>query len=153
MKFRRLEKQYYAATVKRMNGLRQIQYRVDLERIFTNKFRIRTRLDYVFINDQGIKERGFNMFQDIRWQVLHTFTLHLRFGSFYTDSYNSCLYEYESDLPNVFASYPLTGAGNKWYVYFIWKCVEEIDLHIKYRQQHINEDRRRDLGLGLVFKW
>jgi hypothetical protein len=153
IKFRRSDRQYYPATVKLMYVLRQVQYRFDFERIFADKFRIKTRLDYVFINDQGTKERGFNMFQDIRWEVLQTFTVYLRFGSFYTDSYNSRLYEYESDLPNVFSSYPLAGAGSKWYVYFIWKCIEEIEFQVKYRQQNMNDDRRRDLGMCFVFKW
>ena len=61
-------------------------------------------------------ENGLLMYQDVRVRPGSRWSLALRWITFDTPSYDSRIYEFESDLPGILTTRPLYGKGVRWYV-------------------------------------
>ena len=124
--------------------------RIHFSRQFKTKVRIQTRLEKVFLNFFPYQDskNGINIYQDLSWYISKRLTLQIRFSAFETSDYDSRIYEYENDLPNVFSNYPLYGRGNKWYVMVTLNPVSKIKLWLKYHR--IVFDGVNAIGSGLT---
>ena len=119
--------------------------------------RLRTRLEHTFF--EGNDERGLLFFQDLIYYFGDGFSLNTRWSFFKTTSYDSRLYEYESDLPGSFSNTALSGNGNKFYLLFNWKMNNSIQIWTKWRyvvklnQQEtgdLKKELNRDLRLQMA---
>jgi len=143
-------------------------FRIQLKQSFTTKIRFQSRFEKVVLTyyPHQPAQKGINFYQDLYWQIVKPVTLKIRFSSFNTDDYNSRIYEYENDLPNVFSNYALSGRGRKWYVMATVKPTPHIKLWLKYRQitydgvesigsgaTTINGDIRQDIHLQMEFRY
>ena len=92
--------------------------------------------------------------------------MQIRFSAFETNDYDSRIYEYENDLPNVFSNYPLYGRGSKWYIMVTFKPVPKIKLWLKYHRiifdgvnaigsglTQINGNMRQDIHIQLEIRY
>jgi hypothetical protein len=90
----------------------------------------------------------------------------MRFSTFFTDDYDSRIYEYENDLPHVYSNHALFGKGSKWYVMVTIKPTAAIKLWLKYRRlvlegvESIGEgftkldgDMRQDIHFQLEYRY
>jgi hypothetical protein len=142
--------------------------RIQIKQYLSAKVRFQSRFEKVFLNYSSNfpHKTGINIYQDFYWQVLRSTTIQVRFSSFQSDDYDSRLYEYENDLPNVFSNYALYGRGRKWYVMVTIKPTPQIKLWIKYRRitfdgvetigsglTLINSDMRQDIHLQLEYQY
>jgi hypothetical protein len=114
----------------------QTNYRATLEYRSSIAFRVRTRLEVVNVRYQYSSkvERGFLAFHDIRYYPIPNLLVDARIMAFETDSYDSRVYEFESDLRGTFANPALFGKGVRWYLLTRYELGGFIDLWLKYAQ-------------------
>ena len=122
-------------------------YRLQLDYKPTKNFIFRTRWESTDI--QAIDEQGSYLFEDIHFLPNSSISIHIRFLFYRTDSYNSRLYEYESDLPGSYANYAVFGEGRIFYLLIKWKIYKQISIWIKYRYNNII---KRNLSPSIIRK-
>jgi hypothetical protein len=143
-------------------------FRIQLKQSFSTKVRIQTRLEKILLNYplSYLSKSGLNFYQDLHWQLFKQIAFRIRFSSFYTDDYDSRLYEYENDLPHVFSNFALYGRGRKWYVMITAQPTSKVRLWLKYRRitydgvnsigsgkMTIGGDMRQDVHLQVEFRY
>jgi hypothetical protein len=96
----------------------QSNYRVSFEWIASSAIRWRTRFERVRVDYSlsGSTATGLLVYQDVRWRLKKHLSIDGRVVVFETDSYDSRIYEYESELRGTFANPALFGKGIRLYV-------------------------------------
>jgi hypothetical protein len=143
-------------------------FRAQIKQHFSTKIRFQSHLEKVtlYYNPLRTVKSGINIYQDIFWQIIKPIRIQIRFSTFNTFDYDSRIYEYENDLPNVFSNYALYGRGRKWYVMLTLKPAPQIKIWLKYRRitfdgveaigggiTTINGDMRQDIHLQVEFQY
>ncbi|NQT25693.1 helix-hairpin-helix domain-containing protein [candidate division KSB1 bacterium] len=129
------------------------QVRVDLQSKLTKKWTLRHRLEWVCFSEPGrkpleiVRESGFLIFHEIRYQPFPALRISVRYTGFQSDSYDSRLYTYESDVPGGFSIPVLYGQGARHYILMDYKIRKWCRLGIKYSE--IYHDRESEWGSGL----
>ncbi len=121
--------------LQRRSGLRsQHNFRTSFELNASITFRWRSRFEWVNVRyaASGVRERGFLAYQDIRLYPALKWLLHARAIVFHTDSFDSRLYEFETDVPGSFSNPALFGKGYRWYVATRYEVATFLDLWMKY---------------------
>jgi hypothetical protein len=97
-------------------------------------FRWRSRIEVVSVDyrSTGGREKGILMYQDIRWSPLAHLQIDARAAAFQTDSYDSRVYEFESEPFGAVANPALFGKGLRWYLLTRYEIGAGIDLWVKY---------------------
>lgn len=113
------------------NVQRQYIYRLHLDYKPTKQLLLKTRWESTHI--QSFNENGSYLFEDIHFFTGSIFSIGTRILFYKTDSYNSRLYEYESDLPGSYANYAVYGEGKMYYLLLKWKIYNKISILFKYR--------------------
>ncbi len=122
---------------KRAIGERQQQnYRLTLQFTPSITFRWRSRVELVNVIPPGgaISEQGMLAFQDVRMIPFSKLLLNARVIMFDTDSFDSRVYEFETDLRGTFSNPALFGKGIRWYVVARYEIANWFDLSLKYAQ-------------------
>lgn len=127
------------------NPEKQNIYRIQLEYKPAKQLKFRTRWEYTSLN--VCEEHGSYLFEDIFLYPYSKFSLRTRLLFYRTDSYNSRLYEYESDLPGSYANYAVYGEGKIYYFILKWNIHKNISLWFKYRYNCIE---KRDLTPSIL---
>jgi len=168
MRYHITSSNFYSSNVDGKTWRVKQSLRVQIKQCFSTKVRFQTRFEKVVLNFYPfqISKNGINFYQDIYWQILKPVTLRIRFSTFNTYDYDSRIYEYENDLPNVFSNYALYGKGRKWYIMMTLKPVPYIKLWVKYRRivfdgvnsigsgrTAINGNMRQDIHLQLEYRY
>ena len=122
-------------------------YRLQLDYKPAKQLLLRTRWESTDI--QSCNENGSYLFEDIHLFTGPIFSIITRVLFYRTDSYNSRLYEYESDLPGSYANYPVYGEGKIYYLLLKWKIYNKISILFKYRYNNIN---KKDLTIPIIRK-
>jgi hypothetical protein len=120
-----------------VEGLRaQKNYRATIELNSARAFRWRSRIEAVTVNypDSAAKQKGILVFQDVRVLPLDRLRIDARVIAFHTDSYDSRLYEYESELSGTLSNPALYGKGLRWYILARYELTSAIDVWLKYSQ-------------------
>jgi len=100
-------------------GIRtQTNYRITFEWNPTTFFEWKSRYERVRVqySVDGPAANGMLLYQDFRWRLFRQFSVDCRLVSFDTDSYDSRLYEYESELHGTFSNPALFGKGIHTYL-------------------------------------
>ncbi len=140
LRVRRKEREDYSNTIGDRyvrNEPSQIILRLQLDHRADRRWRFRTRWQATRLTHHN--ESGRYLFEDVRYRMNKQTTIDTRMTFFLTDSYESRLYEYESDLPASFANYALYGRGYKWYVRIRWRFREWFSIWMKYRYFRITD--------------
>jgi hypothetical protein len=147
---------------------RKYKLRLQIDKRITENIRLRCRIEQVFVKYTQIisDAQGINVYQDLFWQFKPGSSFSIRFSSFTTTNYDSRIYEYETDLPGVFSTYPLYGKGIKWYIQYRYKIWDYFQIWLKYRQIYFDEmeiigsgysqidgDTRQDFKFQIQFKY
>ena len=112
--------------------------------------RIRGRVEATGVNYETVNrtERGWLFFHDVTYRPQPSLAMEARLVFFHTDSYDSRLYEYESDLSGVFSNPAMFGKGRRWYVLVRWHVADVIHLSAKYSETQ--KDGVMTIGSGLT---
>lgn len=115
---------------------RQSNYRATVEFNSSIAFRSRTRIEVVNVNYlyNPLVERGFLAFQDIRIHPLPNLRIDARVIVFETDSFDSRVYEFETDFRGTFSNPALFGKGVRLYAMARYEISRSIDVWLKYSQ-------------------
>lgn len=142
--------QLIPAELNRVIAKKRHRLRLQFEKKISTLVRFRSRFDMIFLDfsEYYISHRGINFYQDLNGQLTKNIAGYIRFSSFYTDDYDSRIYEYESDLPGIFSNYALYGKGIKWYIMLIIKPTNNFRLLAKFRK--IVYDGVETIGSGLT---
>jgi hypothetical protein len=81
-------------------------------------------------------EQGMLFFQDIHYSSPNGFAAEARLAFFDTDSFDSRVYEFESDIRGVFSNPALYGKGRRWYLLLRYTLFDKLDLSAKYSETH-----------------
>ncbi|MEX0736365.1 MAG: helix-hairpin-helix domain-containing protein [Bacteroidota bacterium] len=119
---------------RRVGMRKQLNYRATLEVNSSVNFRWRSRVEWVQVayNLTGLRERGILAYQDIRTYAFPRFLLNLRIIAFHTDSFDSRVYEFESDTPGALNNPGLFGRGYRWYATARYEVSPSLNLWLKY---------------------
>jgi hypothetical protein len=93
------------------------------------------------------RERGMLFFQDVTAGLGREFTVSFRAVAFHTDSYNSRVYEYETDLPGAFSSPALFESGFRWYIVGSFRWGKSLSVAVKYSQTSKEKSRQASAEL------
>jgi hypothetical protein len=162
----RYSEHYYFSADKSQTGARHLyQFRLQLEKSFAPRMRIRCRLEKMLLA-QKHPLNGINLYHDLDYRIGSAINLIVRFSSFGSDDYLVHTYEYENDLPGVFSSYSVYGKGNKWYLLIKWQISDQLTFWVKYRKIYldgvsiigsgndlINNDQKQDVRFQLNWKY
>jgi hypothetical protein len=112
----------------------QKNYRATIEMNSSKTFRWRSRIEVVGVEyrSTGWREKGILAYQDIRWSPFGHMQIDARVAAFQTDSYDSRLYEYESEPFGSVANPAMFGRGIRWYLLTRYEIGAGLDLWVKY---------------------
>jgi hypothetical protein len=127
--------------------LRQV-LRGEVIYLLSNKIRLRGRFEYNTFRNAAINEneKGYLVFQDIRYSPTNNFNLYGRIIFFRTDSFDSAIYEYENNLTGVLSNIALFGEGIRWYFLVRFRPYKIITLSAKYAETY--KPNESSLGSG-----
>ncbi|MFT4659952.1 MAG: hypothetical protein ACI8XB_000208 [Patiriisocius sp.] len=128
--------------------LTQDNYRINLSSKVSPAIRLKTRVEWTKYKIDGGEENGFIAYQDITYKALSSpFSFSVRYALFDTDSYNSRVYAYESDVLYYFSIPAYANQGSRYYISTKYRINRNIDVWVRYSQWlYTNVD---DIGSGL----
>ncbi len=111
----------------------QVNYRVSFEWSPSSLIRWKSRFEYVRVGYSlaGTAAKGMLLFEDIRLKPKTRLSIDGRVVVFDTDSYDSRIYEYESELHGTFVNPALFGKGIRMYLLTRYEA-GEFELSVKY---------------------
>ncbi len=128
---------------------KQNNYRFNASYRVSSGVTLRTRIESVdYYRGSNAVDHGFLIYQDIvhrpkRGRLEFTG----RIALFSTDSYDSRLYAFESDIPGVFSLPPIYGRGMRWYAMVRWSVARNIDFWARYGITMFTDRDRISSGL------
>lgn len=116
----------------------RIRYHINTR--LSKKLTLRNRVDYVKTRQNATlnattpyTENGFLVFQDIALKTLrYRLTLTARYALFDTQSFNSSVYAYESDVRYSFSVPAYYYVGTRYYIMAKYSLTKSIDLWVRY---------------------
>ncbi len=129
----------------------QINYRITLEWWPSTLLRWRSRFERVHVDYSlaGATSSGFLFFQDIRLKPSKRISVDGRVVVYETDSYDSRIYEFESELRGTFVNPALYGRGVR--LYLLVRCeVGSIEFSAKYASTIMPGVRTLSSGANMI---
>ncbi len=92
-----------------------------------------SRAEYAFYKQENQDDRGFVVFQDLRYQFKRIpLQLTTRFAVIDVDSYDARIYAYESDITYAFSIPPYYGRSSRFYLLVDYDIAPRINLQARY---------------------
>ena len=105
--------------------------RIHTAYILSERFTLRTRIEYAGYSLNGANEDGFLIFQDILYTPFRKLNLWFRYAIYNTDGYNSRIYTYENDLLYSFSIPEFHGKGKRFYLNLKWAPTSRVTAYLK----------------------
>ncbi|MBT6808346.1 MAG: hypothetical protein HOA52_02530 [Flavobacteriales bacterium] len=100
----------------------------------------KNRIEYCKVKNIEGNENGFMIYQDVKYKPLFSkVSFSTRLTIFNTESYNSRIYAYESDVLYGYSIPSFYGKGRKFYVVLKFNILKDTDLWIKYSETIYND--------------
>jgi hypothetical protein len=135
-------------SVRKIDNRIQTNARFQISYEVTNRFRIRSRYEYVYVDYKhyGGDVKGYLFFSDFRIVPVSGLVLDTRFIFFKTDNFDSRIYEFENDIKGVLSNIAMFGQGRRWYAVVRYKPFDFLEISGKYSETFL--DRVRSIGSG-----
>lgn len=158
----------FGRDVKRIYTRSQSNYRAQVDYEISNMIRVKSRFEYVFVSYDSYQtsQKGILFYTDVKIKPLKSVIIDGRYIVFQTDSYDSRIYEYESELDGVISNQGLYGKGRRWYLLVKYKPFEFLHFSAKYSETYldgvksigsgndeINNDIKNKFAIQLEFKY
>lgn len=152
------------------NGIREVEdviqrnYRLHFSYKVTESITLKSRIEFVGVQRKSREfEQGFLMYQDVIFKPKSSpISLSLRYAVFDTDSYDTRIYAFESNMLNVFYIPAHSGKGMRAYALLRYQFAKRFDLWVRYSlfmyeninsigngAERINGNRKSDIGVQL----
>lgn len=151
-------------TIRQIEDVIQRNYRLHFSIKVTDAITLKSRAEFVGVHrkSRGF-EQGFLIYQDIIYKPKSSpISLSLRYAVFDTDSYDTRIYAFESNMLNVFFIPAHSGQGMRAYALLRYQFAKRFDLWVRYAiflydnvngigngAERINGNRKSDIGLQL----
>lgn len=144
------------------------RFRIHLNYRAAENISLATRFERGFYNREGSStDKSYLFYQDLRFGFLNLpLQLNLRYAAFRTDSYDSRIYAYESDVLYAFSVNAYFNEGQRYYAMMRYSPGSKIDIWVRYSQSvypheetissglyEITGNTRSDIRLQVVFKF
>lgn len=94
---------------------------------------LKTRAEWSSFQKEAVNSKGFVIYQDLVFKKIGSkFTFTTRYALFDTDSWDSRIYAFESDVLYAFSILPYSGRGSRFYGMVKWDIVRGMDLWVRY---------------------
>jgi hypothetical protein len=94
---------------------------------------LKTRVEWSSFEKETTNSRGFMVYQDLTFKKMGSkLTFTTRYALFDTDSWDSRIYAFESDVLYAFSILPYSGRGSRFYGMIKWDIVRGMDLWVRY---------------------
>ncbi len=125
--------------------------RTNFEYWASSSIRLRSRIEYVLHQEAGEdRETGFLIYQDLRVQPVSKLRIDGRITLFQTESFNTRVYQFESDLLYVLSNTVLYDQGQRAYIAVKYEPFEFMDIWFKYGITIFEETHTLGSGLSEV---
>lgn len=107
--------------------------RIHLAYTVARNVKLASRVEYAFYNQEEQKDRGYVIFQDLRYLFRRVpLQLTTRFALIETDSYDTRIYAYENDLTYAFSIPPYYGRSSRFYLMADYDLSQSVTLQARY---------------------
>lgn len=108
--------------------------RLEGKHSFSKCFKLRSRLDFVYINNKNIieDELGIAGFLESELKVTNWLKLQARATCFSTDSYNSAIWQFEYYYPGASYFPALYDSGTRAYIALQISPIKNLDIYLRY---------------------
>ena len=132
--------------INRTRALLQMSYNVSPE------LSLRSRIAFSFFNpEMRQKEQGFLMYQEIKYKMAKIpLSFSVRYAIFDTDSWNTRLYAYESDILYAFSVPAYYDRGSRYYLNVSYKATNYLQLWFRISQTRYFEKDQIGSGLSAI---
>jgi len=113
---------------------------------------LRSRFDFTgFGNDSTSKENGYVISQDIGYtHPKYPISVSFRFAIFNTDSWNSRIYSYESDMLYTFSVPAYYSKGTRTYLLVKYSPTNKIDCWVRWSRTYFSDLKEIGSGLDMI---
>jgi len=127
------------------------QLRLHVDKTLGN-FKFRSRFEWIgFAPNDGIKEHGFMIYQDLVWRSLSKpISIATRYALFQTDSYDTRIYAYENDVLYAFSIPAYYNRGSRAYITLKYSPNSQMDLWLRWGQFFYNDVDQISSGLNQI---
>jgi hypothetical protein len=124
----------YSGVVRPLEDVFQRNYRFNFNYRFSPTMQWKTRIEYVTVERSSVpKETGFVMSQDIIFRSKKSpIDVSVRYALFDTDSFDSRLFVFESNLLNVFSIPAYFNEGSRYYILLHYNYKDKVDIWARY---------------------
>jgi hypothetical protein len=108
---------------------------------------LKSRLEWVFYEKEGLKQNGYLMYQDVVFKKIGLpIQFVARYALFRTDDWNARVYAYENDVLYAFSIPAYNGVGSRMYAMASWDVRRGLELQVRYARWLYSD--RRLIGSG-----
>lgn len=124
----------------------RLEHRIDQ----ANKYMVRFRAESCFVDFENAKqtESGYAGFAEIRYNISNDIQIGGRYSLFFTQSYESAIWQYESFIPGAMYSSAMYGSGMRVNLFFSIRLIEKLRIWGRYYETTKNNVDK--LGSGLT---
>lgn len=135
--------------ISNQNDVEQVNYRFNVSYAVTSSISLANRVEYVtYKKGDNAEEKGIAVYQDLNYQPFKSrYSFSLRYALFDTDTYNTRVYVYESDVLYAYSIPSYYYRGNRFYVTLHYKLIRGIDMWLRYATTVY--DNQKTVGSGL----
>ncbi len=107
--------------------------RLHLAYSLSQQVKMASRVEYAFYDQEDQHDRGFVVFQDLRYQLKKVpLRLTARYAVIDADSYDARIYAYENDITYAFSIPPYYGRSSRFYLLANYEITQRINLQARY---------------------
>jgi len=144
---------------KKVNNLLQIVNRkrqnLRMEFIYkvSHSLKLKSRIEFSNYNIQklNINEFGYLILQEFSAIPKDNLSITARIIFFNSDSFNSALYVYESDLKGILSNTVLSGSGIRWYIVANYRLTNFFNISFKYAEIYKPDIKQISSGESLIY--
>jgi hypothetical protein len=124
----------YEGTIRPIEEVVQRNFRFNFNYKFTSSLQWKTRIELVTVNRPSMPfEKGFVMAQDLVFRpTKFPVDVSVRYALFDTDSFDTRLYLFESNLLNVFSIPAYFNEGSRYYILLKYEYKKNVELWLRY---------------------
>jgi hypothetical protein len=119
--------------IRRLVNREKTTLRFHMAYSISTQLKMASRVEYAFYNQETQKDRGFVVFQDLRY-LFKTCPLQLtaRYAVIDVDSYDARIYAYENDITYAFSIPPYYGRSSRFYLLADYDIAPRVNLQARY---------------------
>lgn len=124
------------ADIDYLGPVKQVNYRFNIGYSILPSVKLKNRIELVdYKLENNRTQKGYLAYQDFNYnKVGSPISVTLRYALFQTDSYDSRIYAYESEIPGVYSILANYYRGSRFYILLDYNITKRIELWVRYSQ-------------------